>query len=80
MEQWSVLSPLLFAVVSNEGRRGLPSEVLYADYLVIMAPIMEHQGRRVAEWRVILFYKGLKVNESKVMVGSCGGKMIEKAM
>ena len=41
----SVLSPLLFAavmdVVSSEVRSGLPSELLYADNLVIMAPTME---------------------------------------
>ena len=37
----SVLSPLLFAVVMyvayNESRSGLPSELLYADDLVLMA-------------------------------------------
>ena len=45
LHQGSVLSPLLFAavinVVSSEARSGLPSELLYADHLVIMAPIME---------------------------------------
>ena len=39
------LSPLLFAavmdVVSSEARSGLPSELLYADDLVIMAPSMK---------------------------------------
>ena len=43
--QGSVLSPLLFAdamdVVSSEARSGLPSEFMYADDLVIMAPTME---------------------------------------
>ena len=35
-------------------------------------------GRRVAEWRVSILDKGLKLNSgrSKVMVGSSGGKMI----
>ena len=34
--------------------------------------------RRVAEWRVSILDKGLKVNSgrSKVMIGSSGGKMI----
>ena len=80
--QGSVLSPLLFAavmdVVSSEARSGLPSELLYADVIVIMAPTMEQLGRLVAEWRASLLDKGLKVNagKSKVIVGSSGGKMI----
>ena len=66
--QGFVLSPLLFAavvdVVSSEARSGLPSELLYADDLVRMAPTMEKLD------------KGLKVNAgmSKVMVGSSGGR------
>ena len=66
LHQGSVLSPLLFAavmdVVSSEARSGLPSELLYADDLVIMAPTMEQLGRRVADWRASLLGKGLKVN------------------
>ena len=82
LHQGLVLSPLLFSavmdVVSSEARSGLPSELLYADDLVLMAPTMEQLGRRVAEWRDILLDKGLKVDAgmSKVMVGSSGGKMI----
>ena len=69
LHQGSVLSPLFAAVmdvVSSEARSGLPSVLLYADDLVIMAPTMELLG------------KGLKVNagKSKVMVGSSGGKLI----
>ena len=82
LHQGSVLSPLLFAavmdVVSSEERSGLPSEWLYADDLVLMAPTMEQLDRRVAEWKISLLCKGLKVNsrQSKVMVGRSGGKMI----
>ena len=83
LHQGSVLSPLLFAavidVVSSEAGSGLPSEFLYADDLVIMAPTMEQLDKRgVADWRASLLGKGLKVNagKSKVMVGSSGGKMI----
>ena len=83
MHQGSVLSPLLFTavmdVVSSEARSGgVPSELLYADDLVLMAPTMEKLGRRVAEWRASLLDEGLKVNAGKykVMVGSSGGKMI----
>ena len=53
LHQGSVLSPLLFAavmdVVSSEERSGLPSELLYADDLIIIAPRMEQRGRCVAE-------------------------------
>ena len=66
-------------VVSREARSDLPSELLYADNLVLMAP-MEKLGRHVAEWRASLLDKGFKVNagKSKVMdmVGSSGGKMM----
>ena len=77
LHQGSVLSPLLFAavmdVVSSKARSGLPSELLYADDLV-----MEQLGRRLANWRAGLLGKGLKGNagKSKVMVGRSGGKMI----
>ena len=82
LHQGSVLSPLLFDAVMDvvciEAGSGLPSELLYADDLVLMAPTVEQLGRRVAESRSSLLDKGLKVNagKSKVMVGSSGGKMI----
>ena len=51
LHQGSVLSPLLFPtvmdVVTSEVRSGLPSEPLYADDLVLMAPTMEQLRRRV---------------------------------
>ena len=53
MHQGSVLNPLLFAVVMHvvpsEARSGIISELLYADDLNLMAPIMERLGRRVTE-------------------------------
>ena len=53
MHQGSVLSPLLFAVamdvVPSEARSGIPSELLYAVGIVLMAPIMEPLGIRVTE-------------------------------
>ena len=39
------------------------NEFLYADDLVLMAPTMEHLGRRVAGWRVSLLDKGLRMNQ-----------------
>ena len=44
LHQGSVLSQLLFAAVmdvSSEARSNMPSELLYADDLVLMAPTME---------------------------------------
>ena len=61
-------------VVSSEASSGLPSELLYADDLVIMAPTMEQLGRRMAHWRASLL--GKELTESQVIVGSSGGKMI----
>ena len=67
LHQGSVLIPLWFAavmdVVSNAVRSGLPSELLYDDDLVIMAPTMEELGKRVAEWRANLHGKGLNEGE-----------------
>ena len=38
----------------------MPSELLYADDIVLMAPTMEQLGRRVAEWRTSVLDKGLQ--------------------
>ena len=62
LHQGSVLSPLLFTVVASEIRSGLPSELLYADNLVFMAPTMVPLGKHIAEWRASHLDKGLKVN------------------
>ena len=66
LHQGSVLGPLLFAVikdaVSSETRSGLPSKLLYADDLILMAPTMEQLGRHVTEWRDSILAKVLKVN------------------
>ena len=69
MHQGSVLSSLLFGVVmdvvSSEARSGIPSELLYADDLVLTAPIIEQLGRGLAEYKVSLLDKGEKVNAGK---------------
>ena len=61
LHQGSVLSILLYAavidVVSSEARSSMPSELLYADDLVLMAPTLKQLGRRVAEWRASLLDK-----------------------
>ena len=68
LHQGSVLSPLLFSavmdVVFSEARSDLPSELLCADDLVIMAPSMEQLGSGVADWRASLLGKRIE--------GECG--------
>ena len=53
MYQGYAYNPLLFVIVMgaipSEARSGINSELLQADDLVIMAPIMEPLGRRVTE-------------------------------
>ena len=53
MHQRSVLSPLLFVVVMDvvpsDARSGIPSELLYAGDLFLMARIREPLGRRLTE-------------------------------
>ena len=53
LHQGSILSPLLFTVVmdvvSSEERSGLPSELLYAEHLVLIAPTMEQIGRLLVD-------------------------------
>ena len=48
MHQGSVLSPLLFGVVMHvvpsESRGGIPSELLYADDLVLMVMVVSSDG------------------------------------
>ena len=68
-DEQSVLSPLLFSgvlnIVSSEARGGLPSELLYAGDLVVMASTMEQLGRRIAVWRIILLDNRLMVHVGK---------------
>ena len=53
LHRMSVLIPLLFAVVmevvSSDERSGIPSELLYVDYLVLMSSTMEQPGKRVVD-------------------------------
>ena len=74
LHQGSVLNPLLFImdVIFSEARSVLHFEFLYADGLVLMAPTLQQPGRRVAEWRVFLLDKGLKVNAGNSGKWTCG--------
>ena len=71
VHQGSVLSPLLFAIVvdviTENARRGVVNELLYADDLIIMS---EDLKERFWNWKDALESKGLKVNtrKTKLMV------------
>ena len=58
LQHGSVISPLVCSVVSSESRSGLPSELLYASDLVLMAQTMKQPDVRVAEWRVSILDNG----------------------
>ena len=74
VHQGSVLSPLLFPialnVVTENTRRDVVNELLFADDLVPMSETMKEIQRKFWNWKDALERKGLKVNtrKTKVMV------------
>ena len=82
VHQWSVLSPLIFAivvdVVTEHAREGLLNEILYADDLVLMSESLEDLRERLQRWRSALEDKGLKVNveKTKMMVSGTEGEIV----
>ena len=83
VSQGSVLSSLLFAIVVNviteNARRGVVNELLYAIDLVLMSETMEDLKKRFWNWKVALESKGLKVNtrKTKVMVSTSEGELFK---
>ena len=81
VNQGSVLSPLLFAIVvdviTENARKSVVNELLYADDLVIMSKDMEDLKERFWNWKDALESKGLKVNtrKTKLMVSGSEGKL-----
>ena len=81
VHQGSVLSPLLFAIVvdviTENARRGVVNELLYAHDLVIMSEDMEDLKERFWNWKDALESKGSKVNtrKTKVMVSRSEGEL-----
>ena len=71
VHQGSVLSPLLLALVVNviteNARRGVVKELLYADDLVLMSKTMEVLKERF--WKDAPESKGLKVKTRKMVTG-----------
>ena len=64
-----MLSPFLLAIVVNviteNARRGVVNELLYADELVLMSETTEDLKERFWNWKDTLKSKGLKVNIRK---------------
>ena len=69
VHQRSVLSPLLFAIVvdviTENARRGVVDELVFADNLVFMSETMEDLKERFSNWKDALESKSLKVNTRK---------------
>ena len=82
VHQRFVLSPLLFAIVvdiiTENARRGVVNELLYADGLVIMSEDMEDLQERFWNWKDALENKGLKVNtrKTKLVVSGSEGELL----
>ena len=78
VHQGSALSPLLFNLVMEEAtrecRRGVPWDIPYADNIVITATSMGEAVQRLAEWRVAMEKRGLKVNLQKTKLLATGKK------
>ena len=80
VHQGSVLLPLLFAitvhVISENARKGLMNEILYADDLVLMSKSIENLKKKFLKWKETVESKGLKVNlkKTKVMVSGSKGE------
>ena len=66
----SILSPLIFAVVTEEVARD-GRALMYADDLVLICETKEEARLRFVAWRNALERKGLKVNISKTKVMRC---------
>ena len=69
VHQGSVLSPLLFAIIVNviteNVRKGVVNELLYADDLALTSEDMKDLKERFWNWKTALERKGLKVNTKK---------------
>ena len=76
-----MLSPLLFAIVvdliTENARRGVVDELLYADDFVLMSETMEDLKERYWNWKNALESKGLEVNtrKTKAMVSGSEGEL-----
>ena len=78
-----MLSPLLFAIVvdiiTENARRVMANELLYADDLILMSETMTNLKKRFWNWNDALESKDLEVNttKTKVMVSGSEGELFK---
>ena len=83
VHQGSMLSPQLFAifvdVITENARRGVVNELLYADDLVLTSKAMQDFKKRFSNWKDALESKSLKVNttKTKVMISKSEGELFK---
>ena len=81
VHQGFVISPLIFAIavnaVTEQARKGLLNEILYANDLMLMSEILDDLRDRFQRWRGALESKGMKVNirKTKMMVSGAEGEI-----
>ena len=77
MHQGSVLSPFLVAVVvdvvTELARKGVLSDLLYTDDLVLMSERIMGLENKFLEWKEAFQSKGLKVSLGTIKVMVSGG-------
>ena len=84
VQQGSVISPLIFAIVvdavTQQARKELLNEILYVDDLVLMNKNLEDLRERFQRWRGALESKGMKVNtrKTKMMVSGAEGENVRR--
>ena len=86
MHQGSALRPLLFVIVmealSRDFKVALPSQLLYADDLVVIADIEDDLIKRLNEWKDFVENRSMRVNMNKPKVTISGEwqKIMQKAV
>ena len=71
------VSAIVVNVITENARRGVVNELLYADDLVLMSETMEDLKKRFWNWKNVLESKSLKVRKTKVMVNGLEGELFK---
>ena len=66
-------------MISENARKGLMNEILYADDLVLMSESKQNLKEKFLKWKETFESKGLKVNlkKTKVMVSGSKGEVLK---